>query len=113
MRKHVCIYGRRCWCGASVDGECGRGTTSSCWPMKSLAMGVHTSQIKEAMERNKKAGVTGVTYDPKTGDAILSDRGARRDLMRVHGFHDRNGGYGDDHPPTEFTDSGDDCGDDS
>lgn len=72
------------------------GHTPSCWPMTSTALGVHPSQVKEAMERNKAHGITGVSYD-EDGDAILSDRGARRDLMRLEGFHDRNGGYGDDH----------------
>ena len=73
------------------------GNTSSCWPLKSDAMAVHPSQIKEAMERNKKHGVVGVSYDPKDGRAILADRGARRDLMKLEGFHDKSGGYGDDH----------------
>jgi hypothetical protein len=72
------------------------GNTPSCWPMESEALAIHPSQIKEATERNKRNGITGVSYAPD-GTAILADRGARRDLMRLEGLHDRNGGYGDDH----------------
>jgi len=74
-----------------------QGNTPSCWPMKSDALAVHPEQIPEAMERNKRMGVTGVTYDPEDGRAILADRGARRDLMRVSKVHDNSGSYGDDH----------------
>ena len=78
--------------------------------MKSDALAVHPDQIPEVMARNKKHGVH-VEYDPKDGRAILKDRGQRRDLMRIEGFHDNNGGYGDDHhiprnplPPVCFGD---------
>jgi len=70
------------------------GHTPSCWPMRSDALAVHPDQIPEVMERNKRHGVH-VEYDPKTGEAILADRGQRRDLNRIEGFHDRRGGYGD------------------
>lgn len=73
------------------------GNTSSAWPLKSDALAVHPTQIAAAMERNKKHGVTGVTYDPKDGRAIFADRGARRALMRLENVHDKSGGYGDDH----------------
>ena len=65
--------------------------------MSSDAMAVHPSQIEAIMARNKKHGVQGVSYDPADGRAILADRGARRDLMRLEGVHDNEGGYGDDH----------------
>lgn len=71
--------------------------SASGWPMKSDALAVHPSQIAEVMERNKRHGITGVSYDPKDGRAILADRGARRDLMALEGIHDKQGGYGDDH----------------
>ena len=85
----------------------GTGDSITAWkrPLRSDAMAVNTSQIPAAMERNRKAGITGVSYDPKDGTAIISSRGARRDLMRVMGVHDRNGGYGDDHATTDFVDS--------
>jgi hypothetical protein len=76
------------------------GNTASAWPMKMESLAVHPSQIKEAMERNKKYGVT-VSYD-KNGTPIVPDRAARRDLMKVEhqnipgGIRDRSGGYGED-----------------
>jgi hypothetical protein len=73
-----------------------RGQAASCWPMNSEALACHPEQIQEAMERNKRHGITGVSYG-KDGTAILSDRGARRDLMALEGVHDKHGGYGDDH----------------
>lgn len=72
------------------------GNTPSCWPQYSDALAVHPEQIPLAMERNKLHGVRGVSYDPLTGQAILADRRARRDLMKVEGCHDNHGGYGDD-----------------
>ena len=77
------------------------------WPLYSDALACHPSQIPAIMERNKQHGVKGVSYDPQDGRAILADRGARRDLMRLEGVHDHEGGYGDDHagssplPPIE------------
>ncbi len=73
------------------------GNTPSCWPMRSEALAVHPEQIPDALERNKRHGVTGVSYDAQTGEAILADRRARCDLMKLEGCHDNNGGYGDDH----------------
>ncbi len=73
-----------------------RGQVASCWPMKSDGMACHPEQIPEMMERNKRHGVAGVSYD-RDGTAILADRGARRDLMALEGVHDKQGGYGDDH----------------
>ncbi len=73
-----------------------RGQTASCWPMKSDGMACHPEQISEIMARNKRHGITGVSYD-SDGTAVLADRGARRDLMALEGCHDKQGGYGDDH----------------
>ena len=94
---------------AFPDRPLGSGEGITAWkrPVRSLGMGVHTSQIDEAYERNRKAGITGVTYDRETGEAIIHDRHARKQLMRVNGVFDRDGGYGDDNPPSEFTNSED------
>lgn len=75
------------------------GNTPACWPMKSEAMAVHPDQIPEALARNKRHGISGVSYD-RLGRAVLADRRARRDLMRLEGVHDNQGGYGDDHAAT-------------
>lgn len=48
------------------------------------------------MERNKKHNVH-VDYDPVDGRPILMDRSQRRDLMRIEGFADKEGTYGDTH----------------
>lgn len=69
--------------------------TSSCWPMKSDALAVHPKQIEQVRARNKKHGLN-IEYAPD-GRPILQDRGMRRDLMKIEGVHDNNGGYGDDH----------------
>ncbi len=73
-----------------------RGHSPSCWPMKSDAEAVHPRQIEAAMARDKRHGVTGVTYDPEDGRAIFADQGAKRDMMRLKRVHDNNGSYGED-----------------
>lgn len=83
-----------CRCEDLAAGRMGNGHTKKCWPMVSEALAVHPSQIKDVMERNKKAGISGVSYTP-SGEAIIADRGARRELMRLSGVIDRSGGYGD------------------
>ena len=67
--------------------------TPTCWPMVSEALAVHPKQVEQARIRNRRHGVA-VDYLPD-GRAILPDRGARRDLLRIEGFRDNNGGYGD------------------
>lgn len=66
--------------------------TPSCWPKKSRAFAVHPKQVEEANKRNKRMGCN-VRYD-KDGSAILPDRGARRDLLKVEGFHDNESFFG-------------------
>jgi hypothetical protein len=63
------------------------------WPILSDALGVHPSQIAEAMAANRKAGVP--TEYTKDGRAVVTDPGHRKRLARSLGIHDRNGGYGD------------------
>lgn len=68
--------------------------------MKMESLAVHPSQVKEAMERNKKHGVH-VTYD-KNGTPLVADRKQRCELMKIEhqnipgGIKDRSGGYGED-----------------
>ncbi len=64
------------------------------WPMRSQGMGCHPEQVEAMLERNKKHGITGVTYD-KHGDAIISTPKAKAQLMKLEGHFDKNGGYGD------------------
>lgn len=63
------------------------------WPMKSQALGVMPSQIKEAKDYAAKHGVS-VDFTPD-GDAILTSRKNRREYAELYGMYDKNGGYGD------------------
>ena len=74
-----------------------RPRQSAGWPMISEALGVHPSQIREAMEFNARHGVTGVTY-AEDGAAVIDSRGARTQLAYAWGQFDRNAGYGDPSP---------------
>jgi hypothetical protein len=73
---------------ATETYSCGKG-----WPQASVALAVHPDQVAEANERNKRHGV-GVTY-AADGTALVPDRAERRKLLRLEGYHDRQGGYGD------------------
>lgn len=70
------------------------GHQPSCWPMRSEALAVHPDQVQEATEQLKRHGISGVRYEGD-GTAVLQDRGARRELLRLEGMVDRQGGYGD------------------
>lgn len=95
---------------AFPDRPLGGGESITAWkrPLRSDALGCNTCDIPAWMEVYRKHGITVVSHDPVTGEAILNDRGARRDVMELRGMHDRNGGYGDDHAKTDFIDSTDD-----
>ena len=64
------------------------------WPMKSDACGVHPSQVGDAYQHSVAKGVP-TQFDQRTGQAIFTDRIHRKRYLAAHGFHDRNGGYGD------------------
>jgi len=69
------------------------GHAPGCWPMESMALGVHRDQIAEARAFSESRGVP-LNFTPD-GKAILTDRGHRRDVLRTLGMHDNDGGYGD------------------
>lgn len=62
-------------------------------PIISDALAVHPTQIKEAMERDKKHGLS-VEYLPD-GRPKLDGRDKRRRMLKSLNFHDNHGGYGD------------------
>lgn len=64
-------------------------------PLRSRSAGVHSSQAAEFNQAAKQAGIAGVYYDPKTGDAFFESRGARRREIARRGLRDLDGGYGD------------------
>lgn len=72
-QKHVCIYGQECWCGAPVENRNasdGRrsfvaGVTGQAgWPIYSDGAGVLPSQIPEAQEQLRKAGLRDDCFTP-------------------------------------------------
>lgn len=79
---------------ADMPRNAGLGT----YPRKSHAMGVHPSQIKEAMARDRELGVP-VNY-ASTGAVEFTSRGQEQKWMHAHGFCDNDAGYGDSAPGT-------------
>lgn len=67
--------------------------TKTCWPLKSEALAVHPDQVAEANASLKKNKIA-AEYDA-AGFCHLSGRAARKELLRLEGFHDKKGGYGD------------------
>lgn len=63
--------------------------------LTSIGAGIHPSQVSEFRELARQQGIVGVDWCPKTGDAMFESRKARRDYLKMQGFHDRDGGYGD------------------
>lgn len=65
--------------------------------MRSVAIGVHPSQVEDAQREAAAVGVP-TEYDPKTGDAIFTSREHRKRLCKALGYFDRDAGYGDPTP---------------
>jgi hypothetical protein len=66
------------------------------WPVHSDALGVHPTQVKDAVAFYKSKGVH-VEFD-RACRLIMRDRAHRNEVLRASGFHDRNAGYGDRAP---------------
>lgn len=64
-----------------------------CWPMKSEALAVHPSQVAEATEAARAAGVP--TEFLPDGRAVLRDRAHRKAFVAYNKAFDKSGGYGD------------------
>jgi len=58
------------------------------YPIKSVALAVHSSQVKEAQDDSVKRGVP--TEFTKGGRPILRDAAHRKAYLRAYGYHDRN-----------------------
>lgn len=67
--------------------------SSEVWPRKSDNLGVSKHQIKEAREIYAKNGVP-TDFDEKTGQAIIRDNQHQRDLLKMRGEVNYDGGYG-------------------
>ena len=63
------------------------------WPAVSESMGVHPSQIGEALELAGKKGVS-IEFLPD-GRAKFNSARQRKEYCEAFGYFDRNGGYGD------------------
>jgi len=82
------------WHDIVADHTASKSSRPGMWPMKSYALGVLPSQVKQAMEHAKSIGVP-TEFCPKTGDAIFTSRLHRKRYAEATGHYDRNGGYGD------------------
>lgn len=80
-------------CELFASGETLTGVSTTTWPMKSEALAVHASQVEQANDRNKRHGIA-ARYD-KQGFCHIPDRADRKRLLKVEGFRDNSGGYGD------------------
>lgn len=59
------------------------------WPMKSLAMKVHTSMIGKAKERDRRNGCPPTEYT-KLGEPIWTSERHKREYIKRLGVHDNN-----------------------
>jgi hypothetical protein len=63
---------------------------------ESIALGRLPKHAIEATEQLRSlTGVTSAHFDPKTGNAVWTDRNGRNALLRYNNAIDREAGYGD------------------
>lgn len=62
------------------------------WPMTSNALGCHPEQVDSYRDFIRSQGLTGVDV-LANGSVRISDRRARRELLRACGMRDNDGGY--------------------
>lgn len=90
------IHGDRCLLCELFESGCTLDTPEACRqskPKYSDALKVHPKQVKEAMERDKRAGVP-TDYLPD-GRPIIVSRAHQKRLIKSLGFANRDGGWGD------------------
>lgn len=63
------------------------------WPLVSDSLGVHPDQIPEVQGYLEQHGVH-CDFTPG-GRAVLESRKHRKQVARIRGYHDNDGGYGD------------------
>lgn len=63
------------------------------YPKKSVALAVHPDQVKEANDRNERAGIA-CRYDAE-GTCEIPSRAEQKKLVKLEGFVNKDGGYGD------------------
>lgn len=77
------------WCDVLVHASGGLSPCWGGWGFRSDAMGINPDQIKEQVAADRRAGVTGVKYDRRTGEAIYESRDARAKHLKAHGFFNK------------------------
>lgn len=64
-------------------------------PWESTSIAVNPAQAGKFTQDLRDAGIKGASYDRKTGNLVCTSKSARREAVRLRGFHDNDGGYGD------------------
>ena len=79
------------------DGERRVGTMPQNWPMTSWSFGVKPGMINKARKRSEELGtpLRFVMSGPDKGKCIFESRDHRKAVLKSHGYHDNDGGYGD------------------
>ena len=83
--------------GAGIQAGCVRHSTKTYQesdPLVSDGLGCMKDQVGEMRETIKRHNIRGVKVRPN-GQLEITSRRGRRELMRVRGLHDGDGGYGD------------------
>ncbi len=77
-------------------GEAPMGTVaySAADPLLSDGLGCMKSQVPEMRETIKKHGIKGVHVRPN-GQLEITSRRGRKELLKVRGLNDADGGFGD------------------
>ena len=71
-----------------ISGKADKKRRKRGYPIKSVALAVHSSQVGEAQADSAKKGVP--TEFTSGGRPILRDASHRRKYLKAYGFHDRN-----------------------
>lgn len=71
-----------------ISGKADKKRRKRGYPIKSVSMAVHSTQVEEAAAHDRKLGVP--TEYTKGGRPIWRDASHRKAFMKIHGVHDRN-----------------------
>ena len=82
------------WNGDDVPRRRAPQTYQADNPLVSESLGCMPGQVKEYRESIKEAGITGVNVRDN-GQAVITSKGGRNGLLKLHNKHDLDGGYGD------------------
>lgn len=85
--------GTRCERNVVVEFKRQMTSPSSCWPLKSRALAIHPSQIKQYAKYTHEKGFP-TDYD-KQGHPIFKSKKHRKAYAEHFGATDFDGGYGD------------------